>query len=153
MYEEIREGTSGTRSEGNNFNLLLHISRTFSQNNISITSLVFMSLYSIIHVLHLTLQCTQSFQTCIFFFHFRVTLASPQNLINLANYLYQDFNVTCHLCMSAGGIMFASFYDFSIGLWICSESVAFVFQFYLIAFCLAVPYFMQVDHLHTNQQL
>ena len=34
MYEEIREGTSGTRNEGNNYNILLHISRTFSQNNI-----------------------------------------------------------------------------------------------------------------------
>ena len=30
MYEEIREGTSGTRNEGNNYNILLHISKTFS---------------------------------------------------------------------------------------------------------------------------
>ena len=30
MYEDISEGTSGTRSEGNNYNILLHISRTFS---------------------------------------------------------------------------------------------------------------------------
>ena len=28
MYEEIREGTSGTRSEGNKYNI--HISRTFN---------------------------------------------------------------------------------------------------------------------------
>ena len=135
MYVEIREGTSGTRSEGDKYNI--HISRTFSQNNISITSLVFMSLYSIIHVLHLTLQCIQTFKTCIYF-HFRVTVASPQNLINLAKYLYQDCNVTCHVYLRVGGIMFASFYNLSIGLWICSESVAFVFQFYLIAFCLAI---------------
>jgi len=30
MYEDIREGTSDTRNEGNNYNILLHISRTFS---------------------------------------------------------------------------------------------------------------------------
>jgi len=30
MYEDIREGTSGTRNEGNNYNILLHISSTFS---------------------------------------------------------------------------------------------------------------------------
>ena len=30
MYEEIREGTSGTRNEGNNYNILLPISRIFS---------------------------------------------------------------------------------------------------------------------------
>jgi len=31
--------------------------------------------------------------------------------------------------MRVGGIMFASFYDFSIGLWICYEIVAFFFNF------------------------
>ena len=33
MYEENREGTSGTsgaKNEGNNYNILLHISRTLS---------------------------------------------------------------------------------------------------------------------------
>ena len=34
MYEDTREGTSGTRNEGNNYNILLHISKTFSYNNI-----------------------------------------------------------------------------------------------------------------------
>ena len=33
VYEDIREGTSGTsgaKNEGNNYNMLLHISRTLS---------------------------------------------------------------------------------------------------------------------------
>ena len=30
MYAEIREGTSGTKNEGNNYNLLLYIFRTYS---------------------------------------------------------------------------------------------------------------------------
>jgi hypothetical protein len=30
MYEDIKEGTSDAINEGNNYNILLHISRTFS---------------------------------------------------------------------------------------------------------------------------
>ena len=30
MYEEIKQGTNGTKNEGNTYNILLHIPRTFS---------------------------------------------------------------------------------------------------------------------------
>ena len=66
MYEDIREGTSGTRNEGNNYNILLtYIENIKIELYLSI-SLVFVSLYSVIHVLHLTLQCTQLFEACTF---------------------------------------------------------------------------------------
>jgi hypothetical protein len=54
--------------------------------------------------------------------------------------------VTCHVYLRVGGIIFASFYDFAIGLWIYSESVAF-FSILSDNFFLAVPYSMHVDHL------
>ena len=43
--------------------------------------------------------------------------------------------------MRVGGILFAYFYDFSIGLWICSESVAFVFSILSASFLLSSTLF------------
>jgi hypothetical protein len=86
----------------------------------------------------------------VYIFSF-VAVASPYNFFKLAKHLYQDWNVTCPVYLRVGGIIFASFYDFSIGLWIYSESVAF-FSILSDNFFLAVPYSMHVYHLHINQQ-
>ena len=35
-----------------------------------------------------------------------------------------------HLCV--GGIDFASFYDFSVGIWNCYDNVLFIFGFFIL---------------------
>jgi hypothetical protein len=52
--------------------------------------------------IHMILFSLISYHDCWFVYIFSfVTVASPYNLFKLAKHLYQDCNVTCHLCIFA----------------------------------------------------